>query len=130
MDKEGAKSAPKTSYNFPGATCISVFPAIAHGIPGQQILRKGQLVALDRTANLLSATASTMLRFKTDQALPAELAARARITGRIAQVKAHDASEVEGILATLRGDDADAFCRVVNEHLQWSIDLARASRSR
>ncbi len=35
--------------------------------------------------------------------------------------------EHERILATLRGDDGDAFCRVVNEHLQWSIDLARAS---
>lgn len=50
MDKEGAKSAPKTTYNFPGATCISVFPAIAHGIPGSQILRKGQLVNIDVSA--------------------------------------------------------------------------------
>jgi hypothetical protein len=40
-----------------------------------------------------------MLRFKTDDALPPELAAQARVTGRIAQVKAHDAAEVESMLA-------------------------------
>ena len=66
------------------------------------MLKQGQLVALDRTANLLSAAASTMLRFKTDQALPAALAEHARITGRIVQLKARDAAEVEQLLATLR----------------------------
>ncbi len=66
------------------------------------MLKQGQLVALDRTANLLSATASTMLRFKTDQALPAALAEQARITGRIVQLKARDAADVERLLAALR----------------------------
>ncbi|OYW42081.1 MAG: type I methionyl aminopeptidase [Rhodobacterales bacterium 12-64-8] len=50
LEQEGAKSAPKVTYNFPGATCISVFPAIAHGIPGKQVLRKGQLVNIDVSA--------------------------------------------------------------------------------
>ena len=66
------------------------------------MLRQGKLVALDRTANLLSASASTMLRFKTDQALPAALASAARITGRIVQLKARDAADVEHHLAALR----------------------------
>ena len=66
------------------------------------MLRQGKLVALDRTANLLSASASTMLRFKTDQALPAALAPVARITGRIVQLKARDAADVERHLAMLR----------------------------
>jgi len=66
------------------------------------MLKQGKLVALDRTANLLSATASTMLRFKTDQALPAEWAAQARVTGRIVQIKARDAAEVERVLGGLR----------------------------
>jgi DNA-binding GntR family transcriptional regulator len=35
--------------------------------------------------------------------------------------------EHERILGTLRGDDRDAFCAAVNEHLQWSIALARES---
>jgi ABC-2 type transport system ATP-binding protein len=59
-------------------------------------------VALDRTANLLAGTTSTMLRFKTDQPLPESLAAQARVTGRIVQVKARDAAAVERVLASLR----------------------------
>ncbi len=66
------------------------------------MLKKGKVVKLDRTANLLSGTASTMLRFKTDDALPPALAARARVTGRIVQLKAHDAAEVERDLGVLR----------------------------
>ena len=66
------------------------------------MLKQGKLVALDRTANLLAGTTSTMLRFKTDQALPEALAAQARVTGRIVQIKARDAAAVERVLATLR----------------------------
>ncbi|MBX3601919.1 MAG: ABC transporter ATP-binding protein [Rubrivivax sp.] len=67
------------------------------------MLKQGRLVALDRTSALLAGTASTMLRFKTDDALPDAVAAHARVTGRIVQVTAHDAAEVEAVLATLRG---------------------------
>ncbi|URI10567.1 ABC transporter ATP-binding protein [Aquincola tertiaricarbonis] len=73
--------------------------ALCHRIA---MLKRGQVVALDRTANLLAGTASTMLRFKTDDPLPPEIAAHARVTGRIAQVTAHDAAEVEQLLARLR----------------------------
>jgi ABC-2 type transport system ATP-binding protein len=66
------------------------------------MLKLGRVVALDRTANLLAGTASTMLRFKTDTPLPAALAGQARVTGRIVQLTAHDAAEVETLLATLR----------------------------
>jgi ABC-2 type transport system ATP-binding protein len=66
------------------------------------MLKKGKLVALDKTSALLAGVASTMLRFKADQALPAELAARARVTGRIVQIAARDAAEVETLLCTLR----------------------------
>ena len=69
------------------------------------MLKKGQVVALDRTAALLAGKASTMLRFKTDQALPEALAPLARVTGRIVQLKAHDAAEVERHLAALRSAD-------------------------
>ena len=71
------------------------------------MLKQGRVVALDRTSALLAGKASTMLRFKMDQALPASLAAQSRVTGRIVQVKAHDAAEVEAILSTLRA----AGCR-------------------
>ena len=66
------------------------------------MLKQGRVVALERTAKLLAGTASTMLRFKTDHALPAALAEQARVTGRIVQLKAHDAAEVETLLAALR----------------------------
>jgi ABC-2 type transport system ATP-binding protein len=66
------------------------------------MLKQGRLVALDRTSALLAGTHSTMLRFKTDAALPTALAAQARVTGRIVQLKAHDAAEVESHLAALR----------------------------
>ncbi len=71
------------------------------------MLKQGRVVALDRTSALLAGKASTMLRFKMDQTLPTSLAAQSRVTGRIVQVKAHDAAEVETILATLRA----AGCR-------------------
>jgi len=67
------------------------------------MLKRGRVVALDRTANLLAGTASTMLRFKTDQPLPAAVAPQARVTGRIVQLSARDATEVESLLAALRG---------------------------
>jgi ABC-2 type transport system ATP-binding protein len=66
------------------------------------MLKQGRLVALDNTAALLAGRASTMLRFKTDDALPADLAAQARVTGRIVQLKAPDAAAVETQLAALR----------------------------
>jgi len=66
------------------------------------MLKQGRVVALDRTSALLAGTASTMLRFKTDKPLPPSLAPHSRVTGRIAQITAHDAVEVEQVLATLR----------------------------
>ncbi len=71
------------------------------------MLKLGRVVALDRTSALLAGTASTMMRFKMDQPLPASLAPRSRVTGRIVQVKAHDAQEVEAVLAALHA----AGCR-------------------
>ncbi len=73
--------------------------ALCHSIA---MIKQGELVALDRMSNLLAGTASTMLRFKTDQALPPELAGKARVTGRIVQLPARDALEIETLLATLR----------------------------
>ncbi len=66
------------------------------------MLKQGRLVALDRTAALLARMSSTMLRFKTDQPLPPDVARVARVTGRVVQVKARDAADVESLLARLR----------------------------
>ena len=66
------------------------------------MLKQGRVVALDRTSALLAGTASTMLRFKMDAALPPQLTAQSRVTGRIVQITAHDTHEVETILGVLR----------------------------
>src|SRR5664279_2566643 len=66
------------------------------------MLKQGKVVALDSTSALLAGTATTMLRFKMDAPLPSSLAAQSRVTGRIVQITAHDAHEVETILGTLR----------------------------
>lgn len=50
LDEAGARSAPETSYNFPGATCISVNEEIAHGIPGPRRIAAGDLVNIDVSA--------------------------------------------------------------------------------
>jgi methionyl aminopeptidase len=50
LKKEGAKSAPQAMYNFPGATCISIAPVIAHGIPGDHVLQAGELINIDVSA--------------------------------------------------------------------------------
>jgi ABC-2 type transport system ATP-binding protein len=71
------------------------------------MLKQGRIVALDRTSALLAGTASTMLRFKLDKPLPPALLANARVTGRIVQITAHDAREVESILAVLHAAGAE-----------------------
>jgi len=50
LEAEGAHSAPQAMYNFPGATCISVSPVIAHGIPNEYVLREGELIHIDVSA--------------------------------------------------------------------------------
>ncbi|NJM36268.1 MAG: type I methionyl aminopeptidase [Rhodomicrobium sp.] len=50
LEREGAQPAPALTYGFPGATCISVFPDIAHGIPGDRVLVAGDLVNIDVSA--------------------------------------------------------------------------------
>lgn len=46
----GAESSPQKVYGFPGAVCISVGDEAIHGIPGGRVIRSGDLVKLDLTA--------------------------------------------------------------------------------
>ena len=66
------------------------------------MLKGGEVVALNTTSELLKSSTSNVLRFKLDGKLPPELEVLSRITGRIVQLPAHDAQEIEGYLATLR----------------------------
>jgi methionyl aminopeptidase len=49
MRQHGAQSAPVLVYQFPGVSCVSVNDEVVHGIPGERILQKGDLVKLDVT---------------------------------------------------------------------------------
>jgi ABC-2 type transport system ATP-binding protein len=70
-----------------------------------------------------------VLRFKIDRPLPPELAGKARVTGRIVQLPAHDAHEIERYLAIIRqagltvedvevrkADLEDVFLDVMSKH--------------
>ena len=66
------------------------------------MLKTGKVVALDNTSSLLKNASSNVLRFKLDAQLPPELAAQARVTGRIVQFPANDAVQIENYLAAVR----------------------------
>ena len=66
------------------------------------MLKQGRVLALATTSELLKSASSNVLRFKIDGQLPADLAAKARITGRIVQFPAHDAVDIETYLAAVR----------------------------
>ncbi len=66
------------------------------------MLKQGKVVALDNTSTLLKNASSNVLRFKLDEQLPPELAAQARVTGRIVQFPANDAAQIEHYLAAVR----------------------------
>ena len=52
MRAAGARSAPALTYGFPAATCISINAVAAHGIPDATVLRDGDLVNIDVSAEL------------------------------------------------------------------------------
>ena len=52
LRRHGARSAPQLAYDFPGTTCISVNDELAHGIPSARLLREGDLVNIDVSAEL------------------------------------------------------------------------------
>ena len=66
------------------------------------MLKQGKVVALDDTSSLLKNASSNVLRFKLDEQLPPDLAAQARVTGRIVQFPANDAAQIEHYLAAVR----------------------------
>jgi methionyl aminopeptidase len=52
LRRHGARSAPQLAYDFPGTTCISVNDELAHGIPSDRVLKGGDLVNIDVSAEL------------------------------------------------------------------------------
>jgi methionyl aminopeptidase len=52
LDRLGARSAPRITYAFPGATCISVNNQFCHGVPSSQQLQEGDLINIDVSAEV------------------------------------------------------------------------------
>ncbi|MCG2595402.1 type I methionyl aminopeptidase [Ramlibacter sp. XY19] len=52
LAEHGARSAPRLTYDFPGATCISINEEAAHGIPGDRVIRAGDVLNVDVSAEL------------------------------------------------------------------------------
>lgn len=71
LEKEGATSAPQAMYKFPGATCISISPIIAHGIPGDYVLKEGDLINIDVSAELDGYFADTGASMVVSKHIPA-----------------------------------------------------------
>lgn len=67
FEKEGAVSAPKGVYNFPGYTCISVNDEVAHGIPGKRVIKEGDLVNIDVSGSKNGYFADTGISFVVGQ---------------------------------------------------------------
>ena len=66
------------------------------------MLKRGRVVALDATSELLKAASGNVLVFKTDSPLPPAIAAQARVTGRVVQLATQDTHGIEHHLAALR----------------------------
>ena len=66
------------------------------------MLKRGRVIALESTNTLLNSASSNVMHFKTDDPLPPELAALARVTGRIVELPADGPQEIERYLAALR----------------------------
>lgn len=76
---------------------------------------------VDAADNAVLSAIYRMLRER--QTLFTSAMVRGRVDRMDAAIEEHDK-----IIDALRGDDEEAFCQVVNDHLQWAIDLVRASR--
>ena len=74
LDAHGARSAPEITYGFPGATCISIHPAIAHGVPDARTIAAGDLINIDVSAEMDGVFADSGASFVVPPASPAQKA--------------------------------------------------------
>ncbi|WP_374029671.1 type I methionyl aminopeptidase [Bdellovibrio bacteriovorus] len=52
LELHGARSGPMLTYNFPGYNCISLNHEVAHGVPSNKKIQKGDLINIDVSAEL------------------------------------------------------------------------------
>lgn len=49
--KNEADATPRKEYGFPGRLCVSVNDEVVHGVPGKRVLKPGDLIKMDLTAD-------------------------------------------------------------------------------
>jgi len=115
MRKAGARSAPQLTYGFPGATCISLNHVVAHGIPDDAVLRDGDLVNIDVSAELDGYFADTGASFVVGTATPGQQrlldATREARDAAIAQLRAGE--RLNGIGRTIESLASRRGLRVI-----------------
>lgn len=99
LDRHGARSAPRVTYGFPGATCISINEEAAHGIPGERIIQAGDIVNIDVSAELDGYFADTggAMVVPPVTAVKARLCHATRLALRNALVEARAGALINGI---------------------------------
>ncbi|ACG76807.1 methionin aminopeptidase [Phenylobacterium zucineum HLK1] len=70
LEDAGARSAPELTYAFPGATCISIGPDVAHGVPDDRKVEAGDLINIDVSAELDGFFADTGASFAVPPTAP------------------------------------------------------------
>ncbi|MDB5476184.1 MAG: map [Phenylobacterium sp.] len=70
LERDGARSAPEITYDFPGATCISIGPDVAHGIPDDRRIAAGDLINIDVSAEVGGVFADTGASFQAPPTTP------------------------------------------------------------
>lgn len=74
LESHGARSAPELTYDYPGATCISINECVAHGIPNDTRIAKGDMVNIDVSAELNGYFGDTGASFLVPPSLPEQIA--------------------------------------------------------
>jgi methionyl aminopeptidase len=74
LASHGARSAPEITYDYPGATCISVNECVAHGIPDGTRIQPGDMVNIDVSAELNGYFGDTGASFLVPPSLPKQIA--------------------------------------------------------
>ncbi len=120
--KAGARSAPQYFYDFPGATCISVNEAAAHGIPSGRRLRDGDLVNIDVSGVLDGYVADMGESFVVGQAASGKRRSRERICRAVKQAVQLAIAEIQpgrslNVIGTAVQQVADRFGYGIVENL-------------
>jgi len=116
MRRRGARSAPQLTYDFPGVSCISVNDEIVHGVPGPRVLRAGDVLKIDVTAELDGYIADSAITV-----LIPPVTSKAHNLAQCAQVAFKKAVKV----AVARARVAELGRAVEGEVMRWGHSVVR-----